>query len=85
MQEFIVVILKSGTILVNRSRNNIEERIQKIVRIKAGTREDIDKAETGDVVGIIGFKKTYTGDTLGTKKNYFWTIRFKRTSFICYN
>ncbi|HEY4606804.1 MAG TPA: elongation factor G [Acidimicrobiia bacterium] len=40
------------------------ERIGRILRMHANSREDIDDVFTGDIVAGIGFKNTTTGDTL---------------------
>ena len=41
-----------------------KERLGRILRMHANSREDIDDVFTGDIVAGIGFKNTTTGDTL---------------------
>ncbi len=41
-----------------------KERLGRILRMHANTREDIDNIFSGDIVAGIGFKNTTTGDTL---------------------
>ena len=41
-----------------------KERIGRILRMHANSREDIDNIFAGDIVAGIGFKNTTTGDTL---------------------
>lgn len=66
-------IIKKGDILYNNTRK-YTERIQRLVRIYSGKRNDLNEGTSGDIVGIIGFKKTYTGDTLTDTrhKNYYF-------------
>jgi len=44
------------------------ERISRILRMHANNREEIKEAFAGDIVGIIGFRNTSTGDTLCDRK-----------------
>jgi len=55
--------LKNGQVVENSS-NLKKWRITKIFRLHANYREEIGEAYSGDIVGIIGPKETYTGDTL---------------------
>ncbi len=41
-----------------------KERISRILRMHANTREDVDEAYAGDIVAAVGLKNTRTGDTL---------------------
>jgi elongation factor G len=41
-----------------------KERISRILRMHANTREDVDEAYAGDIVAAVGLKFTRTGDTL---------------------
>ncbi len=45
------------------------ERLGRILRMHANSREDIDDVFTGDIVAGIGFKNTTTGDTLSELSN----------------
>jgi elongation factor G len=55
--------LKSGQVVENSS-NLRKWRITKMYRLHANYREEIREAYSGDIVGVIGPKDTYTGDTL---------------------
>ncbi len=58
--------MKKGAVLYNpRTRRN--ERISRLMVMKADTREDIEAAYTGDICAIIGAKDISTGDTLCDK------------------
>lgn len=56
-------IIKAGTYLLNPS-SGIKERIARILKMHSNKREDIKEASTGDIIGIIGLRRTTTGDTL---------------------
>jgi elongation factor G len=55
--------LKSGSYVYN-SVTEKKERISRILRMHANTREDVDEAFSGDIVAAVGLKNTRTGDTL---------------------
>ena len=55
--------IKKGSYVYNVSRN-CRERISRILLIHANKKEEINEAFAGDVVGLIGLKNTFTGDTL---------------------
>jgi elongation factor G len=55
--------LKSGSYVYN-STKDIKERIGRIMKMHADKREDVDEIHAGDICGVIGLKKTMTGDTL---------------------
>lgn len=55
--------LKKGSTVYNpRTRKN--ERISRLVIMKADAREDIDVAYSGDICALVGIKGVVTGDTL---------------------
>ncbi len=59
--------IKTGSYILNPI-SGIKERVGRILRMHSNKRADIPVASTGDIVAIIGFRKTTTGDTLcGTK------------------
>jgi elongation factor G len=55
--------LKSGSYLYN-SVTDKKERLSRILRMHANTREDVEEAYAGDIVAAVGLKHTRTGDTL---------------------
>ncbi len=55
--------LKSGSYVYNPVSDK-KERISRILRMHANTREDVDEAYAGDIVAAVGLKHTRTGDTL---------------------
>ncbi len=61
-------ILNAGSYVTNTSKNS-KERVGRILRIHANSRQEIPKAETGDIVGVIGLKKTTTGNTLAAENS----------------
>lgn len=55
--------LKAGSYVYNPISEK-KERISRILRMHANTREDVDIAYTGDICAAVGLKFTKTGDTL---------------------
>ncbi|MBN2542767.1 elongation factor G [bacterium] len=55
--------LKSGATVYNPGKRE-RERVNRILKIHAQEREDVDAAYPGDIVSLIGMKYTRTGDTL---------------------
>ncbi len=60
--------LKSGMQLFNSTKGK-NERIGRILKIKAKEREEVTAAGPGDIVALIGMKNTKTGDTLCDPNN----------------
>ena len=56
-------VLKSGSYVFN-TRSNKKERIGRLVRMHANSREEIQEVQAGDIAAVIGLKDTRTGDTL---------------------
>ncbi|MDD5026207.1 MAG: elongation factor G [Candidatus Peribacteraceae bacterium] len=56
-------VLQSGSYVIN-THSDTKERIGRIVRMHANSRQEIDKVEAGDIAAVIGLKDTRTGDTL---------------------
>ncbi len=56
-------VLKTGTAVYN-PRSNAKERIGRLVRLHANSREEIQEIRAGDIGAVIGLKETRTGDTL---------------------
>ncbi len=61
-------LLKSGTYVYNHSKNK-KERIGRLLLMHADHREEIKEAYVGDIVGVVGFKDTGTGDTITDEAN----------------
>ena len=55
--------LTTGEYVYNATKN-AEERVGKIVRMHADKQQIIDEAVAGDIVAVVGLKKTATGDTI---------------------
>ncbi len=49
---------------VHNPRTDSREIVQHMWRIRADRRERMERASAGDIVGVVGLKKTVTGDTL---------------------
>ena len=56
-------VVKAGSYVYNATRG-VKERVARILLLHADKREDIEEAYTGDIIGVVGFKDTKTGDTL---------------------
>jgi elongation factor G len=55
--------LKSGSYVLNTATGE-RERIGRIVRMHANTREDVEEVYSGDIAAAVGLKNTFTGHTL---------------------
>lgn len=55
--------LKANSRVLNAGKNQ-KENVPQLWRLQAGRREQINAAEAGDIVGIIGLRHSITGDTL---------------------
>ncbi len=55
--------VKVGQQLLN-TRQNKKERIQRLVKMHANSREEVQSLKAGDIGAVIGLKFTTTGDTL---------------------
>ncbi len=60
--------VQAGSYLLNPN-SGIKERIARLLRMHANKREDIQEAIAGDIVAVIGLRKTTTGDTLCDPKH----------------
>ncbi|MFV1950832.1 MAG: elongation factor G [Nitrospinota bacterium] len=58
--------LKKGSYVYN-STKDCRERIGRLLKMHADKREEINEVRAGDIVAVIGLKKTITGDTLCMK------------------
>jgi elongation factor G len=61
-------VITQGT-MVNNSTKGKRERIGRLIRMYADRREDIDEVRAGDIAAALGFKESFTGDTLCDTKN----------------
>ena len=61
-------VLKSGSYIYNSTKDK-KERVGRLLRMHANSRQDIEEAYAGDIVAIVGLKDTGTGDTLCDDKN----------------
>ena len=60
--------LKKGTAALNSVKGN-RERIGRMLLMHANSREELDEANAGDIVALVGLKSTTTGDTLCDPSN----------------
>ena len=61
-------VLRSGDSVTNTSRHK-QERIGRLLRMHADSREEIDAVYAGGIAAIIGLKDTFTGDTLAPREH----------------
>ncbi len=55
--------LQSGSYVVNATKDK-KERIGRLLLMHANQREEIKEAYAGEIVAVVGFKETVTGDTI---------------------
>ena len=55
--------IKAGAAIYNANRQR-RERVQKLLRMQADKRTEIQACHAGDIVAIVGFKESTTGETL---------------------
>ncbi|MFH1380550.1 MAG: elongation factor G [Candidatus Omnitrophota bacterium] len=60
-------VLRTGEYVFNATKN-VEERVGKIVKMHADEQEIVTEARGGDIVAVVGLKKTTTGDTICDEK-----------------
>lgn len=60
--------LTQGTTVTNSTKGK-RERIGRLIRMYADRREDITEVIAGDIAAALGFKESFTGDTLCDNKN----------------
>ncbi len=58
--------VKSGSYIINTSSGE-KERIGRIVRLHANSREEVEEVFAGEIAAAIGLKNTRTGDTLAAE------------------
>jgi len=60
-------VVNQGTMVINSSKGK-RERVGRLIRMYADRREDITEVRAGDIAAVLGFKETFTGDTLCDNK-----------------
>ncbi|MBI4224997.1 MAG: elongation factor G, partial [Candidatus Sungbacteria bacterium] len=55
--------LKAGSYVLNATKGE-QERVGRILRMHANTREELKEISAGNIGAIVGLKNTYTGDTI---------------------
>ncbi len=60
-------VLSQGAMVTNSIKGK-RERIGRLIRMYADRREDITEVRAGDIAAALGFKETFTGDTLCENK-----------------
>jgi len=60
-------VLSQGQTVQNSSKGR-KERIGRLIRMHADRREDITEIRAGDIGAVLGFKESFTGDTLCDSK-----------------
>lgn len=61
-------VMESGTYVLNANKGK-RERIGRLVKMHANSREDVQELRAGDLGAVIGLKMTTTGDTLCDEDN----------------
>ncbi|MBB6625005.1 elongation factor G [Clostridium gasigenes] len=61
-------ILESGSYVLNSTKGK-KERVGRLVKMHANSREEVEALEAGELGAIIGLKNTTTGDTLCVESN----------------
>jgi len=61
-------MLNKGDTVVNTFTGK-NERIGRIVEMHADSREELDSAQAGDIIAVVGMKNVQTGHTLADAKN----------------
>lgn len=70
-------VLSQGQTVQNTTKKGKKERIGRLIRMHADHREDVDQIIAGDIGAVLGFKDSFTGDTLcDTKPLVLETISF---------
>jgi len=67
--------LTQGTTVNNTSKGK-RERIGRLIRMYADRRDDVDEVMAGDIAAALGFKESFTGDTLSENDYVLESISF---------
>jgi elongation factor G len=60
-------VLSQGQSVLNSTKGR-KERIGRLIRMHADHREDVTEVRAGDIGAVLGFKESFTGDTLCDSK-----------------
>jgi elongation factor G len=60
-------VLSQGQTVLNSTKGK-KERIGRLIRMHADHREDVTEVRSGDIGAVLGFKESFTGDTLCDSK-----------------
>jgi len=60
--------LKAGSYIQN-TRQRRRERVGRLLKMHANSREDTQEIQAGDIAAIVGLKKVFTGDTLSDERH----------------
>jgi elongation factor G len=60
-------VVNQGSMVFNSTKGK-RERIGRLIRMYADRREDVTEVRAGDIGAVLGFKDTFTGDTLCDNK-----------------
>ncbi|MEB2332967.1 MAG: elongation factor G [Anaerolineaceae bacterium] len=70
-------VLSQGQTVQNMTKRGKKERVGRLIRMHADRREDVVEIRAGDIGAVLGFKESFTGDTLcDTKAFILETISF---------
>src|SRR5436189_774747 len=61
-------VLSQGQTVQNSTKGK-KERIGRLIRMHADSREDVTEIRSGDIGAVLGFKDSFTGDTLCDTKS----------------
>ncbi len=61
-------VIKSGSYVYNSTKGK-RERVGRLLQMHANHREEIQEAHAGEILAVVGFKDTTTGDTLCDEAN----------------
>ena len=62
-------ILESGTYVLNSTKMKKKERIGRLLKMHANSREEVKELYAGEIGAVVGLKDTITGDTLASEKD----------------
>lgn len=58
--------LEKGSYVYNASKGK-KERVARLLRMHANKREEVESVGAGDIIAVVGFKDTVTGDSFGSE------------------